>query len=233
MESADKQSIIVEFNGLPGTGKSTITKELAKLLLENNIECRYEYYRNYFQRFRVSALGSISCLRLRNIIHRYADSVGVRRDKNRDYIIMQLYRMYKDFLNTKGMILLKDQGLIQSLLSISHLNTIDNNQIIRDIPLFLRNNNVYFLRVDCQSDLKVTKNRIINRPTQNARLDNISEKKLLDALKTQNDNLNAILSSFDETNYDDKMVIHINTENTPEENAEKILEQIKYIINSN
>lgn len=232
MESFNRPSIIIEFNGLPGTGKTTISRCLNKYLSENGIITLTDFSKNRIRRNHYSTLLNLSCLHLKWILFRYWNTINTTDNRTgRDFVIMHFFRMYKDFLNTKGCVLIKDQGIIQALLSMAHLNRINSSKPLDEVVKYLFRSDVMFVRIDCKTDVNISYDRINSRPTFNARLDNISNDQLMHSLSTQSHNLSIIRDSFNSIYSSNMMVLRIDTNEPYTKNAELIAAQIFKIFN--
>ena len=231
MELHSGKSVIVEFNGLPGTGKTTTAIKLKQLLFDNEIDCIDSfYYGKSFKRSRYANWISPSCWRLSNLLNDYittfAPSVG---KYSRNSKFLQFFREYCEFNSLGCGVLLKDQGLVQMLLSIAHLDKISQFGQIEKIASFL-DKRVSFIRVDCLVDADISYQRILKRPRLGSRLEDIDSIKLMEVMKLQADNLEIIRTSFDEQIRKNIHVIKIDTKESADNNAKFVYKQMQLLL---
>ena len=228
----DKPSIIIEFNGLPGTGKTTVAGNLKMRLIERGILCHTSFQSKKTLKNFLSDV--LEYMKIKCILKNYINSFAFNHNRHsRDKMIGQFFRSYKAFLKTKGMILIKDQGFVQALLSIAHLDTITNIHHIEVFGDYLRTHKIYFLRVDCISDKDISYERIQNRESNKARLDNMPSSELEEALVIQSKNLSIIRAAFDNVLNDKKNILVIDTKNSVKKNTDIILQRIDSLLKSN
>lgn len=234
MELHCGKPVIVEFNGLPGTGKTTTACQLKQMLNDGGIECAdIFFYGKSLKKSRYANWISPSCWRLRNLLNNYIKTFDPSVDKySRNDKFLQFFRGYRDFNKFRCGVLLKDQGLIQMLLSIAYLDKIGDTYQIERIAEFL-DKRISFLRVDCAINPIISSHRIIKRKPSGSRLEKITSKDLTDAMNLQADNLEIIRSSFDKLALKNIQVIHLDTKDSVEKNAEILFQKILTMRNIN
>lgn len=227
MELPSRTPLVVEFNGLSGTGKTTTAKELGMILTNHGIKCVINFEKKTLNQSRFANWISPSCWRLRSLLNKYIatfDNSAERYSRNNKFLLF--FRQYRDFHNSGHGVFLKDQGLIQILLSIAYLDIISKTDPIDGIASFL-DREISFLRVDCVTDTGITCNRLLQRSHAGSRLQEIAPEKLTEAMRVQAENLEKIRFSFDKLALNNIQVIRIDMRESAEINAKKIFQAIQ------
>ena len=121
MEFVNKKTVIVEFNGLPGTGKTTISRLLAENLVKEYDKVFCGYYRHSYQDYTYSMFMSPSYYCRALSIYRYSRCFITPKSIRYSLVPLKYIRMYEHFVKDKvngGLII--DQGFIQGLISLAH-----------------------------------------------------------------------------------------------------------------
>lgn len=180
--------MIIEFNGLSGIGKTTIAHELGALYISKGFEVHY-YFRMKESRakryleylldgsFYLWVLGCIFATR----------SIRPRDRKRKKYVmnIVAFYRMYRVFQKERPeAILIIDQGILQAISSIAHMDEIHDSAMLRQLFAFLNRRGIHFVSVNCQNDPMLSFERIRVRNSV-GRWESYSDTKLEDGLRRQ------------------------------------------------
>ena len=230
MELPSRTPLVVEFNGLSGTGKTTTAKELGKILTNQGIKCAINSEKKCWMGSRFGNWISPSCWRLRRLLNKYIatfNNSAERDSRNNKFLLF--FRQYSDFNKSGHGVFLKDQGLIQMLLSIAYLDIISNTTPIEEIASFL-DREISFLRVDCVTDTGITCDRLLQRSHAGSRLQEIAPEKLTEAMMVQAENLEKIRFSFDKLALNNIHVIRIDMRDSAEINAKKIFQAIQTLL---
>ena len=223
-----EKSVIIEFNGLPATGKTTIANALAPLLEEDGIQCARHFLKHRWQKNGWTVFLSPKLFRLFFLLKRFADSIQPRRNRLTHIMgEMYHYRSYRDFLHDHKdkRVLLVDQGLIQSIISIAHTDIILDEGTLKKVVSYYSANNIEFICVNCMVDPNLSFERIRNRPDNTARMHQIPHEQLLHAMRMQAVNFDMVRRCFaDRLN---AKVVNIDTQLDPSENARRIYNAIK------
>lgn len=226
MEQTCNGQYIIEFNGLPGTGKSTIANYVESVLKGQGCVVYREYFCNQHQRNNKSLFFSMRWIMV--ISRLYLLSLSIKPLKNRinGVIAFAKYlRMYYVFYKKEtNAILITDEGIIQAITSIFHLDRLEDDSIVKKILNWVNDRGMLIFRVDCKSDVELSSSRIEQRGLTGARLDSLEPKKRIDALMTQAANLDVIRSLTSEAL--DWSAIAIDASLSPGYNAQIICEKI-------
>lgn len=228
MERNRRKKLIIEFNGLPGTGKSTICSKLENYFIAEG----YSTIRQFYKTENQSVQSMIFHPKWGYVFIRlFLSSMFVRPLRCRIHGIVSIVkyaRMYIEFSrHSRDTVLITDEGLVQAFLSFFHIDSINDNCFLSHLVEFICGICVNFVRVDCYNDAKTVSQRIIGRGNTGARLDSFEETDLLDALNVQNHNLSIIREAF--SNYSHfQQVITVDTNNVPSSNAQFIFESVSH-----
>lgn len=225
MEQTCNGQYIIEFNGLPGTGKSTIANYIESILKGQGYVVYREYFCNQHQRNNKSLFFSMRWLLLIAKICLLSLSIKPLKNRINGIIAFVKYlRMYYVFYKIEtNAILITDEGIIQAITSIFHLDRIEDDSIVKKILNLVKDRGMLIFRVDCKSDVELSSSRIEQRGLTGARLDSLEPKKRIDALMTQAANLDVIRSLSSEALY--WSAIAVDTSLSPEYNAQIICER--------
>lgn len=227
MELLLEKPVIIEFNGLPATGKSTIANELISILHNRRINCVRSYVKHKWQTNGYTVFLSLKLVKLHLLLNRFAKSIIPRKGRT-THIMGEMYhfRSCYDFLRSKGApkVLVVDQGLIQSIVSIAHLDKIEEVESLRQVLNYYREKGIAFICINCAVNPQLSCERIHNRQDNTARMHKVSESELLSAMKMQAANIILVRKIFAEELPID--VIEVDTSLTPSENANFILNKL-------
>lgn len=216
--------MIIEFNGLPGTGKTTVAQALKSHLDgQYNVWLKYTKEESRLKRY-ISYLfdGSIRLFLLGYRYSKYSGKCYKRSKLKYIGLLIAYYRAYRDFLNKhNGEVWIVDQGILQALVSIHHDDSIVDSRYLKSIFSFLSQKKIDITIVNCRCDVDISLQRIKSRKTSGGRLDVCDDFERLDILKTQELNFTTVRSAaYRDSN--GRNQIDIRTKDLPQENALKI-----------
>lgn len=209
--------IILEFFGLPGSGKSTVTNQVVKTLLEQS------YSVKTLDDFRAeSSIGLIGLI-IRYPILTFNLILLIISEKMR----LDIYkiRYIKSILMTKYYyskaqdtdFLIMEQGWIQDLISLCYDHELRNTKVLNNICRKIGNGCLYiFTKVDIDISYK----RMLSREKEPGRLDKeekINQKNIYKVMDKNILLLNSLISN----------VMCIDTEINSEKNSSSIIQFIK------
>lgn len=219
--------MIIEFNGLPGTGKTTIATHLKKMLDEAGIH--NEFY------------GRIPCYSKKenfNLALKYGKKFSFEffkfvlcRDwnvtKNRIKIAISVIAYYNFYFRCNKektpQVLLIDQGIIQGLISVAHTDEIKKKKRIDKIIKTIKNLDIRY--ISSIANAEISKERLVHRENGGSRFDKMNEIEREKNLYAQQKNFEIIRSSINEV-IDSKYLIEIDTSIEPQQNAKIIFDTI-------
>ncbi|MBQ9117470.1 MAG: hypothetical protein IJY04_10635 [Clostridia bacterium] len=190
--------MIIEFNGLPGTGKTTVSRELGKRLSDRR-EVLYKLSPrgSRLKRYVSSVFdGSMTLYRLGAA---FSDSVtgGADRENRRlAFVPVKYYRMYRDHTasSPENSVLLIDQGLIQGIISIAYGREIKDTAALDRLLEFLVKKGIRFNIVNGLGGAELARERIISRGATVGRLDVCDDGERRAVLAVQEKNFEIVRS---------------------------------------
>ena len=98
-----EKSVIIEFNGLPATGKTTIANHLSSILKHEKIFHQRSYVRRWWEKFGRTVFVDPCCSFLFYLLLRFANQI-IPRKSRLTHIGGELYhyRTYRNFLREKN-----------------------------------------------------------------------------------------------------------------------------------
>ncbi len=216
--------MIIEFNGLPGTGKSTTANELKAQLERRGIKCYNTFDTSngkLLKKIRYVFNGTYWLLYLSiNFVKNC-----VKTDEIDKYevlgILTKFYNIYRDFNKIKPKdVLIIDQGLVQGVLSLVHTGEITDTKGLEKIIRFLKKKNIEFVSVDCICSKELCVDRINKRGRAYGRVDSKSKTEMQDILNLQEQTLQIIRGFFDA----EYPFVEIMTTDTIDVNVSRIVE---------
>lgn len=224
-----KKTVIVEFNGLAGLGKTTIANALNDELQKDGYNVIGNYRHSFFHSLRplFCILYSFSLYRL---VKRYADSiVPYKKDRVYTHWTNHFVRMYKSIVKySDADFAIIDEAIIQFLVAMGLSDHLPKSELLNDVVRKIKTLGVSFVRVDCVNNIESACERIQSRPAKGMYYENWTREELIKQLKTEADNFALLRETFSNF-YPDQLVIIVDTLNSPEENAKKIINTITNI----
>lgn len=216
--------MIIEWNGLPGTGKTTVAGEVKNILEQNEINCILKHQRPKTKIQKYFSYLFDGSLHLHYLARKYAKSIqgkNVREKIQISSLLVYYYRMYLDFQKScPNKVLLIDQGIIQGLISIAHTDPIKNRKTLENVVRFISKKISFFI-IDCELNPQLSFERIRIRNTNFGRLDNCEDVELKKNLDIQAENFKIVRDVIKrQTLYPHK---EIDTSLDPHFNAELIV----------
>lgn len=185
---------IIEFCGLPGSGKSTIAQVFCREYLCGNTDIYY--YSDLPKSTERKCLLTPRFLLI--FIKLILQSFQLFKQVNFRHIygmVVILYN-YSNFMKTKQGILIVDQGIVQKVLSIAYLCSIDDTKAYKVLQIVLHGyeQNLSCVHVTC--DEKETIHRLQHRGYVGARFNDLNSERLKYAMGVQAENLSVIKNTL-------------------------------------
>lgn len=207
-----KFPLIIEFNGLPGSGKTTLSSHIADYLNKNNIRCLL--YQDYL---KLNSRKS-KVLKVSNFLFElmkpsnwpfiyystsFLKSAGLwSRDR-----ISRLRSMFYMYMNIKKLIkkesidvIIIDQGVIQTIISILFLKNLSCEEQVNKILECLSETITKFCIINVHVDVDLVSQRIVKRQKMSSRIDRMNEEEARDYLLANSRNFNKIRKIISEIN---------------------------------
>ena len=192
--------MIIEFNGLPGTGKTTVCKALAARL-EGNRPYTFGRFPKDGRIKRYISYVTEGCVTFYKLGIKFSDSVCISNGvtdkeiikKNRGLIfrLIKYYRAYLAFCRKarKDEVMLMDEGLVHGLLTTAHGREITSTEQLDAFLRFLKKKGIALTCVNCLADVSLSEGRIAGRGDTGARLDVCDAEERARILTVQEKNL--------------------------------------------
>lgn len=221
-----KTPIIIEFNGLPGAGKTSIAKALQQKLEERGMRTLFQYNRHRLYRNNRTLVFAPSYWKMIRVASSYAGSLPRRSHFLLVLSIIKYVRMYRYFMvDRPADYLIVDQGLIQAIISLAHCDVLPKTDKLTNLLELMHLNEIPLLIVNCNVSNETANSRITSRPFNGCRVEKMSEQERLYALVTQSGNLSFLRGAINVV-YPLVDVVDINTEESVEGAIQRIFSWI-------
>ena len=221
-----KKTVIIEFNGLAGSGKTTVADILIEELRKDGFIVIGKYRRSVFHSKR-----PLFCIpysfSLYKKVKKYADSIEPYR-KDRKYVhwANHFVRMYKSIMKySDADFAVIDEAILQFLVAMGMSDRLPQSLLLDAVVEKIKAMGVTFVRVDCENHLEASYERIKSRPPKGMYYEAWSQEEMMRQLQTEAANFEYLRSVFSKV-YPDQTVVTIDTLNPPQSNALKIKEII-------
>lgn len=217
---------IIEFNGLPGTGKTTIAEALMDQMQEKGKRCIKTLPDKGLIKSILYSLLHPSCLILIYLLNRLQkQNQSFSQKFSSAYLVLHYYQMYmKCERSNSADYLIIDQGIIQALISMAHLAEMHASATMGKIARTILSN-VSFLEVDCMINKDIAFERIRNRKSAGSRLESLDDVSLKSAYRVQAGNFRVVRSLFGECSSHN--VISLDTSDNISDNVSIILNRLR------
>lgn len=224
-----KNTIIVEFNGLAGLGKTTVANILMDELCKDGYTVigKYRHCKLQSKHPLFSVPYSFGLYRK---VKKYADSIMPYR-KNRKYThwtnhYVRMYKTIERYSDADFAVI--DEAIIQFLVAMGLNDRFPQSDLMDAVVEKIKSMGVFFIRVDCNNNIEAAYDRITSRPPKGMYYENWPKEELMSQLQAEMYNFEYLRSVFSKV-YPNQIVITIDTLDSPEDNARKIKEIITKI----
>lgn len=220
--------IIIEFYGLPGAGKTTVSRRLQQRSLEMGLASVTMYYRNIFHRKSQSLLFAPRYWKIIKASSSYAKLLSKRCKAFRILSMIRFVRMYRHFVSDKPAdCLVVEQGFFQAMISIANFERLPESDKLTNLLELIDLNSLPLLLVKCNVSDETANERVLSRPLKGkgCRVEKLTDEERIKAFLVQSynfsflrENMNRLYCSVDE--------VEIDTEKPVESNVDIILNHI-------
>lgn len=226
MGFADSKTRIIEFYGLPGAGKTTISDLLGDFIEKQYGPVYKQYNRNRFEAYTYSMCLSPRFFGRFIRYNQYSHKFDTARSLRYSLLPLRFIRMYEHFIKDKECgTLVIDQGFIQSVISLAHTDVFPERERLLSLIKTSGLNDLPIVIVNCKCGLEKTIERLANRQSQGSRLQLMDMRRLQDAMRVQEQNISTLQSMIAEACPNIKS-ISIDAERVPEYNAKLIIDSL-------
>lgn len=229
------KSFIIEFNGLPASGKTEIANYIVEL--GNFNYCNYKFYNEinklYFKDSRILKVIRFSTLMLKPSSIKFSFiTLGLLKEVGdinkskllRGYSLIMLYLTYQYIhKKTPSFNFIVDQGIIQQIISIAYLDKLNNMHSINKLLMHLNKTLENYSLIHTDIDVKKVCERMSDRKRNYSRIDHLDKTEIIPALKLQNDNFRKIRAVTNDIRFKS---ITMDTTKNPKINASNIVNWI-------
>ncbi|AMC92688.1 hypothetical protein AOC36_01380 [Erysipelothrix larvae] len=233
MGTRNNTCILIEFNGLPGCGKTTIVNELENLMEKEGVHflnLKDVYF--YKEKHRISKIITVTFAafsrkqRTQNIkIMKYLFLFDV--SKERVLYALRLIKLLYQVRRVKdkgcGEVMILEEGILQYTASISHVDTINNQNLLSSLIESMIGYVDSIICVNCNLDYSDIVKRIRQRNDLQRRFDSMDDDQLIEGLVQNMKCFNIMRRSYQKIGES----IDIDTIGSPIENSRKIQEKYK------
>lgn len=204
MENSLAHPLFIEFYGLPGCGKSTVSTRVAEWLRVDGYvvdEPSYlEDHKPAFKRKLWKLFVGCSWFLFRHVLYKSISSLvaengydGVERF-TQSVNLIQKFGIYKR--NNTGRIIIWDQGIIQAAISLSIKGKLSASENLQRIKSYL-SDDLLILRVYLPTELAVSLKRMECRRTNDSRVEKLDgEESKLNMLRAFETGIDSIRGSY-------------------------------------
>lgn len=220
--------LIVELNGLPGCGKSTLQKDLAsEYLIEKVGTSSFSGTNKIFKFKKIFLLFSSSnfnfFLKVRRVFSKQATT---RYLNTYERFIAYLYIIYLfDVYKNSSINIIIDEGLVQSLVALSIDCTIVESNLLELIS-FLKEEGINFKIVNCDISTEDSFSRHIKRGRRTAAIDFFSEGEFLEFIVRYDKRLEIIRACFRNMGFDNFSLNMTNSREVIVNNMESVFGEL-------
>lgn len=215
--------IIVEFNGLPGMGKTTVASSLIEELKQQGYKTIKNYRHGVFYTLH-HPFPELYSPSLYKLVKSYAHSIPPQGQKRTHVHWTNFYAQKYDSIikhNVADFAII-DEGIVQFLVAMAFQDKMPISDKADAIVEKLKALGICFVRVDCVNHIEESANRIMSRPSRGVVFESMQRDELLRTLKAEASNFEYLRSVFSKI-YEDQLVITIDTQLDPHENAVGIM----------
>ncbi len=228
--------IFIEFNGLPGSGKTTIVERLIAELkkegvrtisLEEIIFFRKSSFDTKFRQL-IGALFCPSCFRLNyNTFNLIIESgISMERIKYAMRLIKLNYQI-KRVINTESFdLLLLDEGFVQFVTSIPHNKTFIKEISVSKVCRYIMDTYSDIQIINCILPIEMTISRSKNRKSSISRFDNLNPTELERQLGIKSHNIEVMRKLIPK-----KCQLEVNLSEDIDKNVNWLKDYILYVCN--
>lgn len=200
--------IILELNGLPGCGKTTIINEIIDNFrkADMNVKSLDEVIK-YKQKEIETKITQLICsfFTMKNLKFNFyiiilMFKIGLSLDRVRFSmrLIKLNYQIGRIKKSEKVDLMILDEGYIQFITSIPHNKQFNDGKTLRNICQFIENEHPDLRLVNCKISTEIAINRAQNRSSSSSRFDKLDTNKLSKLMIIKQNNLERIQNQFSE-----------------------------------
>ena len=214
-----KIPIIVEFNGLPGLGKTTVANILIKELTQLGYKTIRNYRHNIFHTLR-HPFPELYDLKLFKLVSSYSKQILPTTHKRTHVHWTNFYvQKYESIIKCSDAdFVIVDEGIIQFFEAMAYQDIMPKSDLVDAIIKRIMSKGVSFIRVDCKNNIDEAANRIMTRPQRGLAFERMQYDELRNTLENWALNFDYLRLAFSNV-YGNQEVVEIDTNKNPIQNA--------------
>lgn len=223
-----RNTIIVEFNGLPGLGKTTVANAVIKELENRGYKTTDRHYKRGPFGAMVHYFPWLFSRSLFKLVLTFANSISPEGKRRTHVNWTNSYaHKYKSIVkHSNADFAIIDEAIIQFLVAMAFQDKMPVTDKAEEIVKKLKAIGVDFIRVDCVNDVEEATKRIMSRPSRGLVFESMQHDELVRTLEVEAANFDYLRSVFSKV-YENQRVITIDTVHAcPNDNAQIIIDQI-------
>lgn len=220
-------NLILEFNGLPGLGKTTVAEALLNELKNSGYDVEDWKKKYCWLQKKHSPLPELYNLGLYHLVAKYAKLIPPinqkRKHLNWTNFYVWKYKTIEKYSVADFTII--DEGIIQFFVSIAHPNVMPHIDLAEEVVRKIKRMGVSFVRIDCVNHVDEAATRVLSRPSRGLAFEKMNQNDLHDSMNNWAINLNYVRSLFSRV-FDNQTVVTIDTKECIEKNVQIIKNSI-------
>ena len=205
MISETNRPLYIEFNGVAGSGKTTIASELGKVMSESGYNvfdfhslCENYRTRKFWKaRIAVQSLKPSNIKKIRMLFNMYY-GFNIKNSDRKFIPYLYVTTVLVDYFadRYKNSIIISDEGIVQYVASTSYDVDIDKTVCLKALDKFVHSVDVDVVFINVLLNVDEIAKRLRNREDGQSRLDNEDDQSLKGIVVTQLSNFNKIRTAI-------------------------------------
>lgn len=222
-----KTPVIIEFNGLPGLGKTTVANALIKELINHGYKVVDRQYRTSRLQTTRKPMPELFCLSLYRLVRAYSYIIPPIGPKQRYVNWTNFYAWKYNSIIKRGNIdfAVVDEGIIQFFVSMARSEKMPESELLDQVVLKLKTLGVCFVRIDCKNHVDEACSRVLSRPARGLAFERMSNEELFQSMSNWAYNIEYLRSVFSRI-FDNQIAISIDTKDSVDNNVQMIYKRI-------
>lgn len=222
-----KTPVIIEFNGLPGLGKTTVVNALIKELRSHGYKVVDRQYRTNRLQTTRKPMPEFFSLSLYRLVRSYSHIIPPIGPKQRYVNWTNFYAWKYNSIIKRGNLdyAVVDEGIIQFFVSMARAEKMPESVLVDKVVLKLKSLGISFVRVDCENHVEEACLRVMSRPARGLAFERMSKEELFQSMSNWAYNIDYLRSVFSRI-YDNQLVIPIDTKDPVDYNVQMIYKKI-------